>query len=77
MSLMDARRRNASALRLRTAFEVISGPLSDRMCSGTPRISMTSAITSSTPKLLLQLNDVEMNFLSAKSIPEFLPGHDP
>src|SRR5512142_2215796 len=28
---------------LRTTFAVISAPLSDRMCSGTPRMSMTSA----------------------------------
>src|ERR1700680_3092703 len=37
---------------LRTTFAVISAPLSDRMCSGTPRMSMTSAIVSRTPKLL-------------------------
>jgi pimeloyl-ACP methyl ester carboxylesterase len=39
---------------LRTAFAVISAPLSDRMCSGTPRMSMTSAMVSRTPKLLIR-----------------------
>ena len=39
---------------LRTIFAVISAPLSDRMCSGTPRMSMTSAMLSRTPKLLMR-----------------------
>jgi hypothetical protein len=39
---------------LRTTLAAISAPLSDRMCAGTPRISMTSAIVSSKPKLLMR-----------------------
>jgi hypothetical protein len=35
-------------------FVVISAPLSDRMCSGTPLASITSAIVSVTPKLLIR-----------------------
>ena len=33
---------------------VISAPLSERMCSGTPLASITSAIVSMTPKLLIR-----------------------
>ena len=38
------------ASQLRTIFAVISAPLSERMCSGTPRSSIASAIVSMTPK---------------------------
>src|SRR3982751_2237172 len=33
----------------RTILAIISAPLSDRICSGTPRVTMTSAIVSRTP----------------------------
>ena len=37
-----------------TTLAVISGPLSDRMWSGTPLFSITSAKVSMTPKLLIR-----------------------
>jgi hypothetical protein len=42
------------ANQLRTILAVISAPLSERMCSGTPRAIMTSAIVSRTPRLLMR-----------------------
>lgn len=42
------------ANQLRTIFAVISAPLSDRTCSGTPRVSITLAMVSMTPKLLIR-----------------------
>src|SRR5664279_150022 len=38
----------------RALLWVISRPLSERMCSGTPRMSITSAIVSRTPRLLIR-----------------------
>ncbi|KQS79900.1 hypothetical protein ASG32_24925 [Methylobacterium sp. Leaf361] len=59
------------ATHLRNAFEIISGPLSQRMCSGMPCRHIASASASITPTLLMRratFNAKQARLCSSRSV---------